>query len=99
MALIQCPECKKNISDRAASCPDCGCPLAQPVQTIEQTAKKYKGMQLLGVLLACVGVVVLIFGSAANPDDESAGRTGGLIMCAGFGLYVYSRFAAWWHHA
>lgn len=24
--LIQCPECGKEISDKAASCPSCGCP-------------------------------------------------------------------------
>jgi len=27
MALIKCPECGKDISDKAASCPNCGCPI------------------------------------------------------------------------
>lgn len=27
MALIKCPECGKEISDRAAACPNCGCPI------------------------------------------------------------------------
>lgn len=27
MALINCPECGKEISDKAASCPNCGCPV------------------------------------------------------------------------
>ncbi len=27
MALIKCPECGKEISDKAASCPNCGCPI------------------------------------------------------------------------
>lgn len=27
MALIKCPECGKEISDQAASCPNCGCPI------------------------------------------------------------------------
>ena len=27
MALIKCPECSKDISDKAANCPNCGCPL------------------------------------------------------------------------
>lgn len=27
MALIECPECKKQISDKAVSCPNCGYPL------------------------------------------------------------------------
>ncbi len=26
MALINCPECGKQFSDRAPACPDCGCP-------------------------------------------------------------------------
>jgi hypothetical protein len=28
MALITCPECTKEISDKATSCPNCGCPIA-----------------------------------------------------------------------
>lgn len=27
MMLIECPECKKQISDKAESCPNCGCPI------------------------------------------------------------------------
>ena len=27
MALVQCPECKAEVSDRAASCPKCGYPI------------------------------------------------------------------------
>src|SRR2546430_934763 len=27
VALIDCPECKKRISDKAAACPDCGAPI------------------------------------------------------------------------
>ena len=27
MALINCPECNKQISDKAQSCPHCGCPI------------------------------------------------------------------------
>ena len=29
MAMITCPECKKDISEAAASCPHCGYPLAK----------------------------------------------------------------------
>ena len=30
MALINCPECGKEISDKAISCPNCGMPINQP---------------------------------------------------------------------
>lgn len=29
MALIKCPECGKEISDKASSCPNCGCPSSE----------------------------------------------------------------------
>lgn len=29
MALIKCPECGSEVSDRASACPRCGCPIAQ----------------------------------------------------------------------
>ena len=31
MAIIKCPECSKEISDKAKSCPNCGCPLEEIV--------------------------------------------------------------------
>lgn len=36
MALIECPECKKEISDKATSCPNCGYPISQ-----QNTLKSY----------------------------------------------------------
>ena len=31
MALIKCPECGREISDKAAACPNCGCPLSEMI--------------------------------------------------------------------
>lgn len=31
MALIKCPECGKDVSDKAIACPNCGCPLSEMV--------------------------------------------------------------------
>ena len=35
MALIKCPECGREISDKAPQCPHCGCPItsSQPNKT------------------------------------------------------------------
>ena len=40
MALKPCPECKREVSDRAAACPHCGSPMAapKPLQTTEDSA-------------------------------------------------------------
>src|SRR5262245_40279507 len=32
MALISCPECSTQVSDRAVSCPSCGCPISAAPQ-------------------------------------------------------------------
>ncbi len=43
MALIKCPECGKEISDKAVSCTNCGCPIKDYVITnpeIEEIMKK-----------------------------------------------------------
>lgn len=37
MALIECPECGKKVSDRAASCPDCGYPIDEYIEEQNRT--------------------------------------------------------------
>ena len=36
MALISCPECGKEISDKAFACPHCGNPMSQQPQQVVQ---------------------------------------------------------------
>ena len=43
MALIKCPECGKQISDRAASCPNCGCPIGNAPTSIKVNTLNYDG--------------------------------------------------------
>lgn len=35
MALIKCPDCRKQISSQAASCPQCGCPISSRPTTVK----------------------------------------------------------------
>ncbi|MDR0834688.1 MAG: zinc-ribbon domain-containing protein [Candidatus Symbiothrix sp.] len=37
MALINCPECGKEISDKALQCPQCGCPINSEVVKMRKT--------------------------------------------------------------
>lgn len=46
MALITCPECKREISDKAVSCPHCGYPINDPtVPDVENNIMVYKGQR------------------------------------------------------
>jgi hypothetical protein len=39
MALIDCPECKREISNKAVSCPHCGCPISTPPKTEDDNGR------------------------------------------------------------
>lgn len=108
MALITCPDCKKQVSDQAQACPDCGCPIKKPtvqksslkpVHTIEATSKKYKALQLVGVILMSISVVFCV---AAGVDSESPGNKaaglGGSFFLIGIIVYITARALTWWHH-
>ena len=47
MALINCPECGKRVSDKAGNCPNCGCPI-QPEQEVteEKKGERWSSKQL-----------------------------------------------------
>lgn len=40
MALIKCPECGKELSDKAKACPNCGCPIEQVHSNVEVVTPK-----------------------------------------------------------
>lgn len=106
MPLIQCSECNSSVSDKAATCPNCGNPIATlqesisagaPLNTIQETSKKFKLQTLLSVALIIGGIlwVASISGDPAQEDD--AGKAGIVIM-AGLLWYIINRFRIWWHH-
>lgn len=73
MALIKCPECGREISDRGRACPQCGYPLdefhaSETVQKVEVTSVKMKPVPKHKKKKACIiggcvlGAVILIVG-------------------------------------
>lgn len=93
MALIDCQECGTKVSDRAKACPKCANPLGSRVETIQQTSKKWKAVQLGGAIMAIGGTC----GSFAGGKPESVAF---YILCVFFGLvlFVIGRIGAWWFH-
>lgn len=93
MALTACPDCSREVSDRAPTCPGCGCPMqASGAVVIEQTSKPFKGWMLIGLALALFGFFSMGFGSGGG------GSLGFLLMVVGLLTFVGSLIAAWWNH-
>ena len=62
MALINCPECGKPVSDRALSCPSCAYPTGQ-VDSAEAEGKereKWRGLQRIFAVYWILGVALLL---------------------------------------
>ena len=83
MALINCPECNKEVSDRATSCPRCGCHISQqlvqqeeylccPFCSSRELHAEHKGFSggkaLAGVMPA--GGVGLLAGTIGSHDTQ-----------------------------
>ncbi|NLF40280.1 zinc-ribbon domain-containing protein [bacterium] len=110
MALIACPDCGREVSDAATACPQCGRPVQPPAalkppQVIEQTSKRFKGVQALGCGLMLAGFFVpLIIGiimseSRTQSNTAMAGLVvATLLLPVGFVLWIVGRARAWWHH-
>jgi len=99
MALIACPECQREISEKAAACPHCGSPTqstpikvetaAGAVVTTQATGRSWKIIQLIGALLITAGVVSC---SAGDPGSAAS------LLMLGFVVFIAGRIGAWWKH-
>lgn len=101
MALIKCPDCRKEISSRAAQCIHCGCPIGDSgpkTITIERTKKSIKAIIALGVIIFLCGVgwsfVTIIL---RNSIDEAV-FPGVITTGAGIIVLIYATILNWWHH-
>src|SRR5690554_1631201 len=107
MALIACPECSKQVSDSAPSCPNCGVAIATAhetkasgarLTTTQVTSKKLKLQSLISVVLIIVGVIGLFSSGANTPEGDTPPAWPFLFFTAGFVWYLVTRFRIWWHH-
>ena len=59
MALIECPECKKEISDKAKECPHCGYPIVKKEEKKKEEPKKDLVLKNTNILDLFVQFLVL----------------------------------------
>ncbi len=106
---VYCAECDNACSDKAPYCPRCGHPLQalqpppmqQPVQLIEQTAKRWKMEILVAAGICILGVTTCSLGVAdARLDGGGEGMiaVGAFLALAGFLGVIVVRVIAWWYH-
>ena len=72
MALINCPECGKEVSDKASTCINCGCPINQsgenivnePAVTVVESVKQKANKKFFTAMIlnACAGGVLSVMG-------------------------------------
>lgn len=71
MALIKCPECGKEVSSGATSCPNCGHPISPQKGTVTVVKEKKKGSclsKIIGFIL--IIVILAAIGSALGGNKE-----------------------------
>jgi predicted RNA-binding Zn-ribbon protein involved in translation (DUF1610 family) len=90
MALTSCAACGHAISNTAAACPACGASVPGGVVTTQATARRFKGLQLLAVLIMSAGTVSCV----AHEIGASVA-----LWAIGGAIYAGARAAAWWRHA
>ncbi len=78
MALMKCPECGKEVSTKALTCPNCGCPICQkqtytPAPTINTPSappKRRHGCLIPIIVIAFLFIVLCIVVSIGVADQE-----------------------------
>ena len=58
MALIKCDECSKEISDKAKTCPICGCPTKFSLEKAEKTNKAAKSIFFILGIGSVIGFAI-----------------------------------------
>ena len=60
MALIKCEECGREISDKAESCPNCGCPINDVNLDVGKDKHKFKILDKFFISFGIIAIIVII---------------------------------------
>ncbi|WP_299198404.1 hypothetical protein [uncultured Amphritea sp.] len=105
MALVKCPDCGTNVSDRAPACVNCGCPISSasdvaalktPLTTTQGTAKRLKAHSAISMTLLVVSLL-WVFMASSSPNPEPSIIAPAVCFLSLVWLIV-TRIRIWWHH-
>jgi hypothetical protein len=103
MALIECNDCSRTVSESAVSCPNCGAPIAgrgssldagTPRTTIQNTSKNLKALTLVGWAIMVLSVSYCSF----TPGNVVEYSKGFQWFAAGLGWIIIMKIIIWWNH-
>lgn len=106
MALIKCPECGKEVSDKAKECIHCGYPLKNhdsvkksysanvtqkvPISTTNSNKTK-KGSLGCGTVIAIIAAIIILLGIFGGDSDSSGSSSNyGEVRCWYCGKVIYN---------
>ncbi|MDY0117646.1 MAG: zinc ribbon domain-containing protein [Sulfurimonadaceae bacterium] len=110
MALIECPECKNQVSEYALTCPNCGTPIARTEEnksdgdahsTKQELNKKFKLYTIISSVLFWVGIIVFLINFKNNNESNDLK----VVMIASASLaiiglvwYLVTKVRTWWNN-
>ena len=105
MALIQCPDCKKEVSENAVTCIGCGCPLGADkesegsgVNHLTTTQLTSKSLKLQSALAGTAFVVGGVMYWVAASNNNTPGMVATVLFVGGLLWYIKIAIRKWWHH-
>ena len=102
MALINCPECNNQVSNTAASCPNCGAAVSAvetatidaSITTTQGTSKKLKLQSVISATLFWIGLIGSIFAMQA----ENQNSIFYIVVLVGIVWHIITKTRMWWNH-
>lgn len=88
MALIKCSECGADVSEKAAICPKCGCPLVVTKQVIADTKKRHNKKIIITVAGLLSATIVILTGLFVIKYNNTPGNTAIRLIKKDFGRYI-----------
>ena len=98
MSLIKCPECDREVSSKAPTCPGCGIIINKHVISIEKTRKKFKFHLFLSHWLIWTGLLTAILLIGNNDSVPNTVNYAYLAILVGVALFFITKIRIWWNH-
>lgn len=83
MTVSTCPHCAAQISDQAATCPNCGKPIPSPRRLEPAPIHRLSGkLQATGVVLVASGIIATVAGAWWGPA----------VILPGIMVFIFGKF-------